>query len=318
MSRAPVFASAAMRELMAQALRVAAARSPVLLEGESGCGKDLLARYLHEHGERAAGPFVTLHCPSLSAELAESELFGHEKGAFTDARMAKPGRLEAAEGGTLYLDQVQDLEPTLQAKLLRVVEERRFERLGGTRTLSLDARIIASANVDLRQAVATGRFREDLFHRLAVVPLRLPPLRERREDVLPLALCFLDDLRGRGRTAARGFADDALVLLRGYSWPGNVRELRAAVERAVLYADGETIGAAALPGTLLEQPQTLWAGQSSRPTLKQLEQAYIRYVLQAEGGSQTRAAAVLGISRKALWEKRRRYGLDTGPADKEQ
>ena len=312
----PICASAAMRELLAEARRVAAARSPVLLEGESGAGKDLFARFLHAHSGRAAGPFVTLHCPSLPFELAESELFGHERGAFTDAREAKPGRLEAAEGGTLYLDQVQDLEPALQAKLLRVVEERRFERLGGTRTVQLDVRIVASANVDLRQAVAAGRFREDLFHRLAVVPLRLPPLRERREDVLPLARAFLGALRDRGRTAATGFDAEAEALLRGYSWPGNVRELKAAVERAVLYAHGETIGTAALPATLPLQPQALWAGRDARPTLKQLEQAYIRHVLAVEGGSQTRAAAVLGISRKALWEKRRRYGI--GPGEKEQ
>ncbi len=301
--------SRAMRELLPLVLRLAETRSPVLLQGESGTGKDLVAHWLHYGGPRREGPFIKVHCPSIPGELLESELFGHEKGAFTDARHAKAGKIEIAAGGTLYFDQVQDLVPPLQAKLLRVIEERRFERVGGTRTLEVDVRFVASANVDLAEAVQTGRFREDLFHRLNVVPLRLEPLRNRREDVLPLAEAFLARERERGATAASGFAPETVGVLKGYLWPGNVRELRSVVERCALVVPSGEVPPAALPPQIVEQPSTLWAGRDRRPTLKDVEQAYIRWVLDAVGGSQTRAAAVLGISRKALWEKRRRYGI---------
>jgi DNA-binding NtrC family response regulator len=301
--------SAAMRELVALVLRLADTRSPVLLQGESGTGKDLVAHWLHYGGARREGPFLKVHCPSIPAELLESELFGHERGAFTDARTAKIGKIEMAAGGTLYFDQILDLSPELQAKLLRVVDERSFERLGGTRTLEVDVRFVASSNLDLAQAVREGRFREDLFHRLNVVPLTLAPLRERREDVLPLALSFLAREREAGVTRASGLTPETAELLRGYRWPGNVRELRAVVERAALLTAEGLIPAQALPPQVLEQPSTLWVGRDRRPTLKDVELAYIRYVLDSVAGSQTRAAAVLGISRKALWEKRRRFGI---------
>ncbi len=301
--------SAAMRELLVLVTRLADARSPVLLEGESGTGKDLVAYWLHYGGNRREQPFLKVHCPSIPAELLESELFGHERGAFTDAREAKLGKIEMAAGGTLYFDQIQDLTVALQGKLLRVLDERSFERLGGTRAIEVDVRYLASSNVDLALAVREGRFREDLFHRLNVVPLRLTPLRERREDILPLALAFLGREREAGVTRARGFAGEATELLRGYSWPGNVRELRAVVERAALLTAEGLVPPAALPPQLLEQPSTLWVGRERRPTLADVELAYIRYVLDSVGGSQTRAAAVLGISRKALWEKRRRFGV---------
>jgi DNA-binding NtrC family response regulator len=300
--------SRAMRELVPLVLRLAEARSPVLLEGETGTGKDLVAHWLHYGGGRREGPFIKVHCPSIPTELLESELFGHEKGAFTDARQAKAGKIEMAAAGTLYFDQVQDLMPPLQAKLLRVVEERRFERVGGTRTLEVDVRFVASSNVPLAEAVRSGRFREDLFHRLNVVRLELPPLRTRLDDVLPLALAFLAKEREAGTTAATGFGTETAALLRGYLWPGNVRELRAVVERAALTAKAGLVEKDALPPQLLEQPQTLWAGER-RPRLRDVEQAYVRYVLDAVGGNQTKAAAVLGISRKALWEKRRRFGI---------
>jgi DNA-binding NtrC family response regulator len=198
----------------------------------------------------------------------------------------------------------------MQAKLLRVVEERRFERVGGTRTIDVDVRFVASSNVDLAEAVRGGRFREDLYHRLNVVPLRLPPLRNRREDILPLAESFLDRERERGASDADGFGRETAELLKGYLWPGNVRELRSLVERAALLTPIGEVTPAALPAHVLEQPATLWAGRDRRPTLRDVELAYIRWVLDAVGGSQTRAAAVLGISRKALWEKRRRHGID--------
>jgi two-component system NtrC family response regulator len=298
-----------MKELVSLVLRLADTRSPVLLEGESGTGKDLVAHWLHYGGARREGPFIRVHCPSIPGELLESELFGHEKGAFTDARQAKAGKIEMAASGTLYFDQIQDLVPPLQAKLLRVIDERRFERVGGTRTLEVDVRFVASVNVDLAEAVRSGRFREDLFHRLNVVPLKLEPLRRRREDVMPLALMFLARERERGTTAASGFSPEAAELLRGYHWPGNVRELRSLVERVASAVAAGEIAARALPPAIVEQPATLWAGRERRPTLRDVELAYIRFVLEATAGSQTRAAAVLGISRKALWEKRRRYGI---------
>jgi DNA-binding NtrC family response regulator len=305
-----VASSAVMRELLAVAARLAESRSSVLLEGESGTGKDLLAHWLHYHGPRRDGPFIKVHCPSIPEDLLESELFGHERGAFTDARQAKLGKIEMASGGTLYFDQIHDLTPALQAKLLRVVEERRFERLGGTRTLEVDVRFFSSSSVDLRQAVVQGTFREDFYHRLSVVPLVLPPLRNRREDIVPLAEMFLNRERQRGATQAASFEAPVVEALRGYLWPGNVRELRSVVERAAIYAAGaSTIALAALPSQILEQPQTLWAGRDRRPSLEDIEQAYIRYVLEQVGGNQTQAAGILGISRKSLWEKRRRYGI---------
>jgi DNA-binding NtrC family response regulator len=301
--------SPAMRALVPVLVRLADAKSAVLLEGESGSGKDLLAHWLHYGGPRSDAPLIKVHCPSIPEDLLESELFGHERGAFTDARQGKLGKIEMARGGTLHFDQIQDLSLPLQAKLLRVVEERSFERVGGTRTIEVDVRYISTTNVDLGQAVLAGRFREDLFHRLNVVPIRVPPLRERREDIAPLATLFLSRERARGTTRAQAFAPETMEALRGYSWPGNVRELRSVVERASLFATGEVIPLAALPVALLEQPATLWAGRDRRPRLRDVEQAYIRFVLEQTGGSQTRAASVLGISRKALWEKRRRFGL---------
>ena len=304
-----VAVSASMQEVLGLVARLTDARSPVLLEGESGTGKDLMAHLLHYQGSRRDDPFIKVHCPSVPEELLESELFGHEKGAFTDARQQKAGKIEMAEGGSLYFDQIQDLSLPLQAKLLRVVEEKRFERVGGTRTLEVDVRFLASANVDLQEAVRAGRFRGDLFHRLNVVPLTLPPLRSRREDILPLAQLFLERERERRTTKALSFEAGTSEALRGYHWPGNVRELRSVVERAALLSPTEAINSAALPPPVLEAPATLWAGRDRRPSLKDVEQTYIRYVLDQVSGSQVRAAAILGISRKALWEKRRRYGI---------
>jgi two-component system NtrC family response regulator len=301
--------SPAMREILDLVGRLAGATSPVLLEGESGTGKDLVAHLLHYAGPRRDAPLIRVHCPSVPEDLLESELFGHEKGAFTDAKHQKAGKIEMADRGSVYFDQIQDLALPLQAKLLRVVEDKRFERVGGTRTLEVNVRFLASASVDLEAATRAGRFREDLFHRLNVVPLKLPPLRNRPEDVLPLARLFLERERERRATAARAFAARTEEIFRGYHWPGNVRELRAVVERAALLSTGETVGPEALPAHVLDQPSTLWAGRERRPTLDDVEQAYIRYVLDQVGGSQTRAAGILGISRKALWEKRRRYGI---------
>jgi DNA-binding NtrC family response regulator len=303
-----VAVSPAMQELLRVATRLAGADSAVLVQGESGTGKDLIAHWVHYKGARRDGPFIKVHCPSIPEDLLESELFGHEKGAFTDARQAKAGKIELAAGGTLFFDQVEDLSLTLQAKLLRVVEERRFERLGGTRTLEVDVRFVSASGPDLSAAVAAGRFRSDLYHRLGVVPLTVPPLRDRPEDVLPLAEAFLARERERSRTTrAQAFDREAAALLRGYGWPGNVRELRSVVGRSALNASAELIGPDALPPEVREQKEALWLER--RPTLRELEKSYIQKVLAEVDGSQTRAAAILGISRKALWEKRRRYGI---------
>ena len=304
-----VAASPAMREVLADVARLVETRTPVLIQGESGTGKDLIAHLLHYGSPRRDAPLIRVHCPSIPEELLESELFGHEKGAFTDAVRGKLGKVELAAGGSLFFDQVHDLHPKLQAKLLRVVEEHRFERLGGTRTLEVDVRVLASSSVDLRLAVQAGSFRDDLFHRLSVVPLLLPPLRKRREDILPLAELFLDRERERGATGARAFSPEALATLRGYRWPGNVRELRAAVERAALLTSDGEIPLKALPQAVLERPEALWEGRARLPPLRDVEQAYIRHVLEQSRGNQTQAAQLLGISRKALWEKRRRFGI---------
>ncbi len=301
--------SPAMRALKDDLLRLCEVKSPVLIEGESGSGKDLVAYWLHALSPRRDAPFIKVHCPSIPSDLLESELFGHERGAFTDARATKLGKIELAAGGSLYFDQIHDLDLALQAKLLRVVEERRFERLGGTRTLEVDVRFLSSSSVDLREAVSQGRFREDLYHRLGVVPLRVPALRERREDVLPLAAAFLAREIAQGSTRAAGFTPEAEQALLAYAWPGNVRELRASVERAALYARAEQIERSALPERILAAPSSLWAGRERPPSLREVEQAYIMHVLETTDGNQTQAAAVLGISRKALWEKRRRFGF---------
>jgi DNA-binding NtrC family response regulator len=302
-----VAVSPAMQGLLRLATRLADADSAVLVQGESGTGKDLIAHWVHIKGARRDGPFIKVHCPSIPEDLLESELFGHEKGAFTDARQTKTGKIELAAGGTLFFDQVEDLSLTLQAKLLRVVEERRFERLGGTRTLEVDVRFVSASGPDLAAAVAAGRFRSDLYHRLGVVPLTVPPLRERLEEVMPLAEAFLARERERRATRAQGFDGEAATLLRGYGWPGNVRELRSVVERSALNAGATTITPAHLPAEVREQKESLWLAR--RPSLRELEKSYIQKVLAEVEGSQTRAAAILGISRKALWEKRRRYGI---------
>jgi DNA-binding NtrC family response regulator len=282
----------------------------VLLSGESGTGKDLAAHALHYWGPRAALPLVTVDLPSVPAGLVESELLGFERGAFTGATSAKPGKLELAGAGTLYLDHIGELPPTLQAKLLRVVEDRRFERVGGSRTHALDARIVASASADLVQAVDRQLFRRDLFHRLGVFWIRLPPLRERPADVLPLAELFLSREAERLGRAPSRFSPEALETLQEYPWPGNVRELKAAVEHGTLMSRTAAIEREDLPPHILDRAASGWPfGRSRRPTLAEVEKLYIERILNDVGGNQTRAAEILGISRKSLWERRRRFDL---------
>ncbi len=279
----------------------------MLLQGESGAGKDLLASVLHYLGPRAAEPLVKIDCATLPLELVESELFGYEKGAFTGATQVKAGRLELAGAGTLVLDEVAALSTPLQAKLLRVIEERSFERLGGLRTLKLEARIVALTSVDLQKAVASRSFREDLYYRLNVIPVAVPPLRERRGDIRPLAELFLGQLAGVHGKARLHFSEEVMVALEAYAYPGNVRELRNLVERVVLSAAPPEVGLDDLP---LHVREAGLPGGSKKRTLEELERAYIAEILDYTRGKKSRAAEILGISRKTLLEKRKRYGLD--------
>ena len=304
--------SAVMRELLDQVRRFAAADANVLITGETGVGKDAIAHALHTAGPRKAYPFVKVDCPSIPQNLVESELFGHERGAFTDASAARAGRFELAGRGTVYLDGVAELPLEGQAKLLRLVEEKRAERLGGTTSYALNARVVASAEANLEAVVRDGAFREDLYHRLRVLPLKVPPLRERREDVLPLAREFLNEARRRhGRRPLR-LTTDAISALERHVWPGNVRELKHTLERAVLTLepDRDEIEADDLPLEVFDDAAAIYEPDTAgRPTLEMVERRYIELVLKQAKGNQSEAARILGISRKALWEKRRRYGL---------
>src|ERR671933_1059297 len=255
-----------MREVLGLAERVASTDANVLVTGESGAGKDALALYIHRQSRRGMGPFVKIDCAALPGELLEAELFGYERGAFTGATQAKPGRLEAAHKGTLVLDEIAHLSWDAQAKLLRVIERREFERLGGRRTVRVDARLIALTNVDLDDAVRRKAFREDLFYRLNVVRIHVPPLRERREDVAPLAEKFLAAYAAKHGRAARRFDAGALAALGAYDFPGNVRELANVVERAVIVSDGREVGAKDLPEAVLAAAHSR-ARRERRPTL---------------------------------------------------
>ena len=299
-------------EIVALLRKLADAPTNVLLSGESGTGKDLAASALHYWGRRSNQPFVKVDLASIPGELMESELFGYERGAFTGAREAKPGKLELAGEGTVFLDQIREPEPALQAKLLRVVEDKSFERVGGTQTLTLEARIVASSTADLMEAVERNSFRRDLFHRLGVFWIQLPPLRERREDIAPMVEYFLKREGERLHdNFPREVAAVALEALENYVWPGNVRELKGVIERAGLMAPGACIEREHLPGPILDSPSVAFRlGSENRPTLAEVERDYIERTLRYARGNQTRAAKILGISRKALWEKRRRYGMD--------
>ena len=313
MSRAPalVARSKPMRTLLNEARRYALAEANVLLIGETGVGKDALARLMHQAGPRRREPFLVVDCAGLPATLVEAELFGHERGAFTDATVARAGRFEAAGRGTVYLDAVTALSPDAQGAILRVVEEKRVTRLGASAASDVKARIISSADASIEAAVRDGTFRTDLFHRLSVLPLVIPPLRERPEDILPMSRAFLASLakdHGRATPALTPDAEDALLR---YHWPGNGRELRHTLERVIVGGIGDHISAADLPLAIVEGDAAYLAPSGrKRPTLEEVERRYIELVLRDAKGNQTKAAAVLGISRKALWEKRKRYGLE--------
>ena len=304
-----IAADPASRRVLELAEKVAGASTTVLITGESGTGKDQLARWIHQRSPRHDAPLLKIDCASLPSELVESELFGHERGAFTGAVARKPGRLEMAQAGTIVLDEVAALTSGMQAKLLRVLEERTFERLGGTETLHMEARLMALTNTDLTKAVAAGRFREDLFFRLNVLSIVVPPLRERRADIPELAAHFLQRLGPVHGCPDAVFDPSALRLLESYDWPGNIRELKNAVEHALVFAKQPQLGAEDFPEIV-----RAGSGGSQGPggplrSLEDLERDAIKVTLDATHYKIGRAAEVLGISRKTLLEKRKRFGL---------
>jgi DNA-binding NtrC family response regulator len=282
--------------------RVADSPSTVLIAGPSGSGKELVARALHEASRRAAGPFVAINAAAIPEGLLESELFGYVKGAFTDARAPKKGLFVEAHGGTLFLDEIGDLPLLLQAKLLRVLQEREVRPLGATRSEPIDVRVVAATHQDLRAAIAEKRFREDLFYRLAVIEIAIPPLRDRPEDILPLAEHFLRRASERAGRPIKGLSAAAAQRLMGYAWPGNARELENAIERAVALAGGEWVSPDDLPPTLARTaaPDPIAIAAERQMTLEELERAYVLHVLQRFGGNKVRAAAALGISRRTI------------------
>jgi NtrC-family two-component system response regulator AlgB len=296
-----------MREALDIAFKTAASEATILIRGESGTGKGVLARAIHARSPRADAPFVTVHCPSLSAELLESELFGHVQGAFTGAIRDTIGKVAVADGGTLFLDEIGDLPLALQPKLLRLLQERCYERVGETQTRASNVRMLAATNRDLEAEIAAGRFREDLFYRLNVIEVTVPPLRERQADILPLAdhlLCFF--ARQNGKVIV-GFSEIVREAIRSYSWPGNIRELRNAVERAAILANEELVAPGNLPAQVIRGDRAAAPSLDSM-TLDQVEAEHIRRIL---GTTDTieEAATTLGIDPSTLYRKRKRYGI---------
>jgi two-component system response regulator HydG len=308
-----VGSSPVMRAVFEQIRKVAPTDSAVLITGESGTGKELVARAIHRNSRRAAGPFVQVNCGALAEGVLESELFGHEKGAFTGAVRRRKGRFELAQGGTLLLDEVGEVPPSTQVKLLRVLQEKTYERVGGEETLRADVRIVAATNRDLRKEVETGGFREDLYYRLHVIPIEMPPLRDRPEDIPLLADFFLARLcRERGHAPVT-LSPDAKSVLGSYAWPGNVRELENVMERALVLADGPAIDAADLPLLTKPSPSRLVPLPEGDPplndTLQSLERELILRALARSGGVKAEAARRLGIKESALYYKLDKYGI---------
>ncbi|HEV2289558.1 MAG TPA: sigma-54 dependent transcriptional regulator [Candidatus Acidoferrales bacterium] len=305
--------SAKMQEVLGLVERVAPSNSTVLLGGESGVGKDLIARAIHEHSNRAKGPFIKINSTAIPENLLESELFGYEKGAFSGAAAPKPGKFELADQGTLFLDEIGDVPPAIQVKLLRVLQEREFERLGGTKTLKVDVRLIAATNRDLRAALEEGTFREDLYYRLNVVAIDIPPLRERKEDIPTLVNFFLRRFASTSGKPQQ-ITPAALDLLMGFHWPGNVRELENTIERAVTLSSGSTIDAADVRldqrSSSSQIPPILPDGM----TLEKWEQEIIREALRRANGNKSQAARALGLSRNALRYRLSQMGV-SDPAD---
>jgi two-component system, NtrC family, response regulator AlgB len=294
------------RQALEVAFKAAPSEATILLRGESGTGKGVLARAIHARSARASGPFVTIHCPSLSAELLESELFGHVQGAFTGAVRDTTGKVAAAEGGTLFLDEIGDLPLALQPKLLRLLQEKSYERIGETQTRTCNVRVIAATNRKLEVEIAAGRFREDLFYRLNVIEVTMPPLRQRLKDILPLAEHLLRFFVRQNGKAISGFGPEVRETIVRYSWPGNIRELRNAIERGVILSSGPFVEMIHLPAQI--ENQIAVDGSAEATSLDQIEAEHIRNVL-ATTDSIEEAATKLGINPSTLYRKRKRYGI---------
>ena len=308
--------SAGLKNIVAQIERVAATKATVLIRGESGAGKELVARAIHEASSRRTAPFVCMNCAALSETLLESELFGHEKGAFTGATERKAGKFEAAHKGTLFLDEIGEMSPAIQAKFLRVLEGHPFERVGGSARVQVDVRVVAATNRNLEEAVAAGDFRRDLYFRLKVVEILVPPLRKRPEDIETLAAHFLKRFAAEAARRVRGFTPDALAAMQAYHWPGNIRELRNSVERAVVLSQDEWIDAHELALSHLSSAGDTGQISIGRPapftptTLDEMERKQVLATLEAVGGNKTKAAAMLGIERSTLDRKMARWAKE--------
>ena len=308
-----VGAGPAMQRLFELVRRAAASEGRVLVTGENGTGKELIARALHDGSRRKGAPFVKLNCAAVPAELIESELFGHEKGAFTGAVAARRGKFELADGGTLFLDEVGDMPPAMQAKVLRALQEGELERVGGQQTLKVDVRVVAATNKDLETEVAAGRFREDLYYRLAVVLVHAPPLRERKEDIPELADRFLAEACERNGRRPMSFAREAYLVLQGHGWPGNVRELRNLVERVAILCDGPELGrdevAAVLPGARKPRDDRFREGASFHELVEEAEREIILAALDRNGENVSETARALGLERSHLYKKMKGLGI---------
>jgi len=287
-----------------------AADCNILITGESGTGKELIARYVHRHSLRSASIFLAVNCGAFTEELLTSELFGHEKGAFTGAAERKKGLVEVAHGGTLFLDEVTEMSPSMQVRLLRVIQEKEFIRVGGTEPIAIDVRFIAATNRNVQEAIEAGAFRQDLYYRLAVVTLSLPPLAERRDDIPTLVHFFLKKHAERMGKKVDTISPEVMELLSGYGFPGNVRELENIIERGVALAKGQTLETSHLPDDLKKMRLKVFRRGAGRiPSLDDQEKAYIQWVLEEADGNRSRAAAMLGIDRVSLWRKLKRYGI---------
>jgi len=305
--------SRAIQRILQQVEQIAPTSASVLIQGESGTGKELIATAIHHHSQRAEGPLVKVSCVALAESLIESELFGHERGAFTGAHRTRKGRFELASGGTLFLDEVGDLSVATQLKLLRAIQEREVERVGGQTPIPVDVRLIAATNRDLEQAVKEGRFREELYYRLKVVTLEIPPLRERPDDIRPLLEYFLGLFCREHSKRVRGFSEAALAQLTSYGWPGNVRELRNCVESLVVTSRGEEITHRDLPGTMGAESREHGVALPLGRRLEEVERRYILRTLEMLGNNKARTAQVLGISKKTLYRRLHEYGIPLGP-----
>ena len=292
--------------------RLAISDTTVLLQGETGTGKGMMARLIHRLSERQAKPFVTINCAGLSRELLESELFGYEKGAFTSAVQSKPGLFELAHEGTMFFDEIAEMELSVQAKLLNVLEQKRFRRVGGVQEKEVDVRLCVATNKNLQGEVKSGRFREDLYYRLSVMPITLPPLRERREDILPLVQHFITYFDQKLNRRVQGITPKAEVLLESYNWPGNIRELRNVIERAIILCSGDRIHASDLPLGGVETWESTASQEDGEQflSLEEVESLHIQRILTATSQNLSRGAEILGVTRTTLYNKLRKYGLD--------